>query len=289
METEACTPVSVIILTFNEAINIERTLNCIKGWAGEIFIVDSYSTDNTMEIAKRFTSNIYQNPYEYHSQQINWALSNLPISNEWILFLDADEWLTEPLKKEVAAVISKSATGINGYAMKRRIVFMGKWIKHGGLYPTWIIRLIRKGFAKSESRKMDEKFVVDGGVVNLKYDFVDENQKDLSFWITKLDKYASREAEDILKMEAGEISGSIRSSLLNGPVSRRRFLKERVFLRWPLFLRSLTYFGYRYIFRLGFLDGKEGFIYHFFQGLWYRLLVDAKICEVQRDKEIGKE
>ncbi|MEK7128915.1 MAG: glycosyltransferase family 2 protein, partial [Patescibacteria group bacterium] len=151
-------PLSVIILTFNEEIHIERLLKNIGDWCDEIFVVDSYSTDKTLEIAEKYEAKIIQHPFENQAQQFNWALDNLDIKNEWILRLDADEYLTEELKEEISKEISSSVE-VNGYYIKRRVYFMGRWIKRGGYYPTWLLRLFRKGKARSEERQMDEHIV----------------------------------------------------------------------------------------------------------------------------------
>ncbi|MEK7635660.1 MAG: glycosyltransferase family 2 protein [Patescibacteria group bacterium] len=254
-------PISVIILTYNEEIHIERLLKNIADFADEIFIVDSYSTDKTLEIAKKYGVKIIQHEFENQAQQFNWALDNLEIKNEWILRLDADEYLTPELKKEIKENFSAT---VNGYYMKRRVYFMGRWIKHGGYYPTWILRLFRKGKARSEQRKIDEHIVLlEGKTGRFKNDFADENKKDLTFWIEKHNNYSSKEATDVLIGNYGRGC-------------------KKYYYRLPIFFRVCVYFCYRYFIRLGFLDGKEGLIFHFLQGFWYRFLVDAKIYEKRK-------
>lgn len=257
-------PISAIILTYNEELNLENCLKSIFDWVDEIFIVDSYSTDKTLEIAKKYNCKISQHLFENQAVQFNWALDNLEIKNEWILRLDADEYLTFELKDEITKTLKNTPDNISGFYMKRRVYFMGKWIKHGGYYPTWILRLFRKGKGKSELRKVDERIVLSKGEAGkLKNDFVDDNKKDLTWWIDKHNNYASREADDFL---AGDLGIS----------------KKRYYYRLPIFLRAFLYFIYRYFIRLGFLDGKKGLIFHFFQGFWYRFLVDAKIYEAKK-------
>ena len=285
-------PLSVIILTYNEEIHLERLLKNIAGWAEEVFIVDSYSTDKTLEIAKKYGCKIVQHPFENQAQQFNWALENLDIKNEWILRLDADEYLTEELKQEIPELfninIRKSdSQSINGFYIKRRVYFMGRWIKHGGYYPIWFLRLFRKGKAKSEQRAMDEHIVLlEGRAEKLKNDFIDNNKKGLSDWINKHNNYASREAEEIFQYYGSPTS--LRKSdfpkLIGDQPAQKRWLKENLYYRLPLFCRAFLYFIYRYFFRLGFLDGKEGLIFHFLQGFWYRFLIDAKIYEARKQK-----
>jgi glycosyltransferase involved in cell wall biosynthesis len=295
-------PISVIILTYNEEIHLERLLKNIAGWADEIFIVDSFSTDKTLEIVKTLTNadymrtdadgqyrsafshygsvTIVQHPFENQAQQFNWALENLDIKNEWILRLDADEYLTEELKEEIAQTLTnadltrtnaennrRDFADINGFYIKRRVYFMGRWIKHGGYYPIWFLRLFRKGKAKSEQRAMDEHIVLlEGRAEKLKNDFIDDNKKGLSDWIQKHNNYASREAADVLRGDYGT-------------------KKKKIYYRLPLFCRVFLYFFYRYFIRLGFLDGKEGLIFHFLQGFWYRFLIDSKIYEARKTKK----
>lgn len=269
-------PISVIILTCNEELNLENCLKSIKDWVGEIFIVDSYSTDGTKQIAKRYGAQFAEHKFENQAQQFNWALANLSIKTEWIFRLDADEWVTNELWKEIAQKLTTTSLDISGFYIKRRIYFMGRWIKHGGIYPTWILRLFRKGKARSEIREMDEHLVIkEGGTGRMQHDFVDENHKGLEIWTERQNKYSTRDARQIIGIEQGRVA----DELVGGPVQFRRWLKQNIFLRWPLFFRVFAYFIYRYFFRLGFLDGKEGMIFHVLHGFWYRFLIDAKIYE----------
>lgn len=272
--------ISVIILTYNEEIHLERLMKNIVDFADEIFIVDSFSTDKTLEIAKQYGCKIFQHKFENQAQQFNWALDNLEIKNEWILRLDADEYLTEELKEEISFSLNpltprprsrlrfrlgfgekeiSSSEEVNGFYIKRRIYFMGRWIKHGGYYPTWILRLFKKGKARSDQREVDEHIVLlEGKAGKFKNDFIDDNKKDLTWWIEKHNNYASREAAAVLAGDFG--------------IGKKKF-----FYKLPLFFRVCLYFCYRYFIRLGFLDGKEGLVFHFLQGFWYRFLIDAKI------------
>lgn len=278
--------VSVIILTLNEEIHIERLLKNIANWADEVFIVDSFSTDKTLEIAKQYGVKIIQHKFENQAQQFNWALDNLEIKNEWVLRLDADEYLTIELKDEIAQVLTNAdltrtnAEKIIGYYIKRRVYFMGRWIKHGGYYPTWLLRLFKKGKSRSEQREMDEHLVLlEGKAGKLKNDFIDDNKKNLTWWINKHNNYTLREVNAILNPKFQTLS-----LVLGGQAGHRRWFKENFYYRMPMFFRACLYFCYRYFFRLGFLDGKEGLIFHFLQGFWYRFLVDAKLYEIKKIK-----
>ena len=220
-------PISVIILTHNEELNIENCLKSVTDWANEVIIVDSFSTDKTREIARKYTNKIAEHTFVNQAQQFNWALDNLEIKNDWILRLDADEYLTEELKREVAALFSNIMTSdvinfeVNGFYIKRRVYFMGRWIKYGGYYPTWILRFFRKGKARSEQRQMDEHIVLsEGAAGKFKNDFIDDNKKDLSWWINKHNNYASREAEEIKIIKTSDIQK------LKGQTARKKMAKK---------------------------------------------------------------
>ncbi len=271
--------VSVIILTLNEETNIERCLKSVADWAAEIIVVDSGSTDLTLEIAERFGARVAKHAFKNQADQFNWALDNLEIKSDWILRLDADEYILPELAEEIKSVIG-STSAVNGYYIKRRVYFMGRWIKHGGYYPTWILRLFRKGEGRSEDRIMDEYIILlEGRAGRLKNDFADDNRKSLSDWTMKHNDYSSRE----VAARFGEPDAPI-----GGSAGRKRWVKNNFYLRLPLFFRSFAYFIYRYFFCLGFLDGKEGLIYHTLQGFWHQFLTDAKTYERIKNANDGR-
>lgn len=284
-------PISAIILTYNEEVNIELCLQTICEWIGEIIIVDSGSTDKTIEICKRYTQNIFFHDFKTYSIQFNWALANIPTKNEWVMRLDADEYVLPELRDELYARLSSFAPEISGLVIKRRVIFMDRWIKWGGCYPIWLLRIWKKGAAFCEERYMDEHMVVKHGrKVLLKNDIVDMNKKDLSWWVEKHNHYASREAKDLLNLRYHIFQeGNITATLAGRQDQRKRWLKENLYSKLPLFLRAFLYFIHRYFLKFGFLDGFEGLIWHFLQGFWYRFLVDAKIYEINkksgRDKD----
>ncbi len=276
------TPISVIVLTFNEAANIATCLESVAGWAGEIFIVDSGSTDQTTEIARRYTDQIVTHPFVNQSQQFNWALDHLPIHMPWVMRLDADEFLLPELREEIARVLPALAAEVTGVMMKRRVYFQGRWIRHGGYYPTWLLRLFRRGFARSEELAMDEHIVVlSGKTIELQHDFVDFNHMSLAEWLAKHARYAAREAS---VAESG--TESTYSARLTSQPARKRWLKNHVYRRFPPFFRALLFFLYRYILRAGFLDGPQGLIFHVLQGFWYRFYVDALVWEAHRSASV---
>ncbi|HWP91111.1 MAG TPA: glycosyltransferase family 2 protein [Thermodesulfobacteriota bacterium] len=287
--------ISVIVLTYNEENNVEACLQSVFDWTDHLFILDSYSTDRTLEIVKKYTNNIYSHPFENQARQLNWALCNLPFKTEWILRLDADEKVTPELKNEILEKLPNLSGEVTGLYMKRRVYFMGRWIRHGGYYPTWLLRIWRRGKAHCEERWMDEHIKIrEGKVLFLENDIIDDNHNKLHWWIGKHNSYATREAIDLLNLKHKfVIYDTVPTKLFGTQEQRKRWLKQTIYANMPLFLRPFLYFIYRYVIRLGFLDGKEGLIWHFLQGLWYRFLVDAKIYEVQmraraEDRNVGE-
>lgn len=273
-------PLSVIVLTYNEELNIAHSLKNIIDFASDVYVLDSGSTDKTCTIAAEFGTKIFQRKFDNYSNQRNYALKELPIKNEWILFLDADEYLTEELKTEISETLTE--TEYDGFYLKRRFYFQGKWIKHGGYYPIWILRLFKKekGFV---DRAINEHFKVDGKVGYLKNDFIDDNKKDISEWINKHNSYADYEAMELISAINQSAKDSQLSNFFGSQVERKRWIREKIWNRFlPPLIRPFIYYFYRYFLRLGFLDGKAGFIYHFLQGLWFPFLIDVKYLELKR-------
>lgn len=280
-------PISVIVLTFNEEENIEDCLRSVCDWADETFVVDSGSTDATIEIARRYTRNILEHPFDNYSRQRTWAQGTLPLRNEWILQIDADERVSPELAGSIASLFaSTQLASINGAMFSRRTVFMGRWIRHGGHYPVFHTRLYRKQHGRCEDRLYDQHFLVTEPVVRLSGDLIDVLTAELDVWSMRHIRWAGAEAREMRRSNR-ERGDQVRSTLLAGPVPRRRWLRTVAFGRSPLFLRAFLYFFYRYVLRRGFLDGVEGLIFHFLHGCWYRFYVDAKIWEAEEEAVHG--
>lgn len=282
--SDACPrlPVSVIVLTHNEENNIEGCLQSVAGWAGEILVVDSGSTDATLDIVRRFTDAVSEHPFDNYSLQRNWAQENLPLRYHWVLHIDADERVSPELAVSIASFFrSGSADGVNGAMFSRRTVFMGRWIRHGGHYPVFHTRLYRRDKGGCEDRLYDQHFIVRGPVVRLRGDLIDVLTSDLDVWSTRHLRWAAAEAREMRRAPADR-GEQVTASLAGGPIARRRWLRSGLFARSPLFTRVLLYFLYRYVIRLGFLDGTQGLIFHFLHGCWYRFYVDANIWQLER-------
>jgi glycosyltransferase involved in cell wall biosynthesis len=275
----------VIILTFNEEQHIARAIHSVQPIARSVVVVDSYSTDRTVDIARALGAEVHQHKFHSHASQFNWALDNVPISSQWIMRLDADEYIESDLAASLVETLPALPPDVAGINLKRKHIFMDRWIRHGGRYPLIMLRIWRTGAARVEDRMMDEHVVLSQGrTITLDGGFADHNLNDLTFFIKKHNDYATREAIEIINQKR-EFLGS-RQKLVGGTVSRQtaitRSIKERFFNRIPFPLGVIGYFCYRYIVRLGFLDGMPGLIYHFLQGFWYRFLVGAKVIEYER-------
>lgn len=277
---------AVVILTHNEALHIDRALRLLEGLASEVFVVDSGSTDGTLEIALARGAVVLQNPWVNYAQQFQWALENAPVTADWVMRLDADEVVEPDLASEIAArlpVLSAEVTGVN---LKRKHVFMGRWIRHGGRYPLVLMRIWRRGKARIEQRWMDEHMLLtEGHAVTFDGGFADVNLNDLSFFTDKHNKYAVREAVDVINQRRRLFprDKALAAENASSRASLTRLLKERVYNHLPFEVSATGYFLLRYLVQLGFLDGREGAIYHFLQGFWYRFLVGAKVMELERE------
>ena len=273
--------ITAIILTFNEEIHLQRCLDSLKEVCQEIIVVDSFSTDKTEQIAGKNNVQFVQNKWTNYAKQFNWALDNCSFATDWVLRLDADEYLSNELKIEIQQKLSSINYNISGILLPLRRVFLGREIKRGtgGIK---LLRLFRNGLGRSENRWMDEHIKLDSGEIKeFKHVFSDDNLNDISWWSQKHIGYAIREAIDLLDVELNLINNENSIDSLDSQAGKKRHLKYR-YAKKPLFLRSFAYFIYRYIFKLGFLEGKEGFLWHFLQGWWYRTLVDVKIFEIKK-------
>jgi glycosyltransferase involved in cell wall biosynthesis len=241
-------------------------------------VLDSFSTDGTLDIARRFGAHVYQHEFEDYACQRNWALTDIPMESKWVLFLDADEWLTIELKDEIGRVIASDPIE-TGFFLKRRFIWMGTWVRRG-YYPTWILRLFRRGKARCERRSCNEHLVIEGNAGFLKADFMHEERKGITDWIAKHNRYATLEAFELLKAENAPQDVPV-SFWRTSQWGRKRWLRYRVWNRMPPLLRPLIYFVYRSILCGGFLDGPRALIYHFLQALWYPLLIDIKYLELR--------
>jgi glycosyltransferase involved in cell wall biosynthesis len=274
---------AVVILTKDEERHIARAIGSVAAIADHVFVADSGSTDATVEIATGLGAEVRFNPWRNHASQFNWALGQLPQDTEWVLRLDADEYVTEALALEIATTLPSFDRQTAGVTVGRRMTFLGRPIRHGGLFPIRVLRLFRHGRGHCEDRWMDEHITVMGEVAHFAGEIVDDNRNNLTWWTAKHNAYASREAVELLDLECRFIQRERAAQMhAGGQATAKRWIKERVYARLPGGGRAFAYFLYRYVLRLGFLDGAEGLAFHFLQGFWYRFLVDAKLRELRR-------
>lgn len=276
---------AVVILTYNEEMHIERAIKSVQSIASEIFVIDSGSKDATVKIAQKNGATVLYHPFINQAKQFNWALDNAPITASWIMRLDADEIIESDLALEIQQKIPQLDANIVGINLKRKHIFMDRWVRFGGRYPLILMRIWRTGYGRVEDRWMDEHVVISSGeTTTFDGGFADHNLNDLTFFTDKHNKYATREAIEVLnhKYQLFNQDKSLNSDSTSFQASFKRNIKEKIYNKLPFTLSALAYFIWRYIFQLGFLDGRSGLTYHFLQGYWYRFLVGAKIMELEK-------
>ena len=277
--------ITAIILTYNEELHIRRCLDRIASIVSEVVIVDCYSTDRTLDIAKEYSNvTILQNKWINYATQFNWGLEHANINTKWVLRLDADEYLTQELIDELQEKLPSLDDKYTGIVVPLQRVFLGRNINHGIAKGIKMLRFFQYGKARSEVRMMDEHIeLLEGESIEFKHPFADDNLNNISWWTQKHVGYAIREAVDLLDIEYnlnGNAEADEKKNIDEQAQTKR--MKKHKYALQPLFWRSFAYFIYRYIFKFGFLDGKEGFLWDFLQGWWYRTLVDAKILECKK-------
>lgn len=271
---------SVIILTHNETLHIRRAVESALKVTDDILIVDSFSTDDTVAIAHSLGARVVQHEFVNQAAQMQWAMEQNFIRTSWIMRLDADEYLTDALVQEINLKLPTLPPEVSGVELTRQVHFMGQWIRHGGYYPIRLLRIWRAGHAVIEQRWMDEHtMLIQGTAIRFSHDFIDDNLQSLTWWTQKHNQYATREAIDILNRKYNLLA--IDQNPDSGQAGQKRWFKNNLYLKMPLFLRAFLYFQFRFWIRLGFLDGRKGLVWHFLQGFWYRFLVDAKLLQIE--------
>lgn len=267
---------TAIILTKNERLNIEDCVRSILGFAERIVVVDSYSDDETIQIAKKMGAEVYQNKFVNYATQFNWALDNVNITTKWVLRLDADERFTKKLTDEIEKLIDENKeTENNGIVLNSWLFFLGKKLRFGANNKRKLM-VFKNGIGRIENRRMDEHTILlTGKSITAKNRYLHYDFKNIDTFIKKLNWYATREMQDYIEFRNNKQIVNLNDNLIR----RTRFKKFNVYYRFPLFIRSNLLFIYFYFFRFGFLDGTAGFIYNYLYTRFYRLLVDIKIFE----------
>ena len=282
--------ITTIILTYNEEIHIRRCLENASRFSKRIIVVDSPSTDKTAAICADFCNvDVYVHKWPGNqAQQFNWALQNIPINTEWIMRIDADEYLTDELIDEVQDNLPQLSKSVSAVVLPLGRAFLGKLLKHEEA--ATMVRIFRKGKAIYDDSLMDEHLkILEGEIIAFKNKFVDDNRNSLSYFIDKHNKYSDKEAIQLLDAELDLYSSTINADADYCDEVQEMKKKKARYAKLPLFWRAIAYFFYRYLVQKSFLDGKAGFLWCFFQGLWYRMLVDAKVYHIKtickNDKE----
>ncbi|MEM8526423.1 MAG: glycosyltransferase family 2 protein [Bacteroidota bacterium] len=278
-------PLTIILLSYNEEDNLPACLDSIQDIQAHRFVVDSYSTDRTLSILKKRKITYVQHPFQNYAAQRNWAQVNNPFQTKWVLHLDAGERATPEFVNWINNSFSSENQEVDGYLVARRAIFMGRWIKYGGYHPIYHLRLFKTEKGRCENKAYDQHFISEGTLKTLpkNADIEDTVMSNIRDFTVKHARWAIFEAAESIHSQKAEASGDVKANLLGNPIERRRWFKKNVFQKTPLFARSIFYFLYRYFFKLGFLDGKEGLVFHTLQGFWFRFLVDSVILEIQKE------
>jgi len=255
---------SILVITKNEEVHLEQFFGVAKAMSDDIVLVDSFSTDRTKEIAKQYTSRIFDRAFDTHANQLNFALNNIPFKYKFVLRLDADEYCDPVLIDQLAKL--KPDPSIKAYAINRKFIFMDKVLQFGGMSKYYCIRLFDRSACRFDNRTMDERILIDNSYRKyIKGTIFDHNRNGLENYVIKHLWYAKREAESWKSQHTANRAAS-------------------VYYRFPAFTRAVLYFFYRYFFRFGFLDGRAGLFFHIIQGLLYRLMVDKYIKDENQIK-----
>jgi glycosyltransferase involved in cell wall biosynthesis len=279
-------PLSVLVTTRNEEANVERCLASVHGFADQIFVLDSESSDRTVEIASRYAE-VRTLAYE-HGRIIpwifQWGLDNLPLRNDWVLILEADQAVPPELQTEIAALLARPEIREDGFYIRRQQIFRGKPLRFGGYGSKVLLKLFRRSRSELDPVEQDTRVYVRGAVGRLRAPLVEWNRKEdaILFYLEKHLRYAEAFAQEEYERRRRVLPWKLMPRLFGTPDERVLWLKDRYY-RMPLFVRPALYFLYRYFFLLGILDGPTGFVFHFLQAFWFRLVVDIRLDELLRN------
>jgi glycosyltransferase involved in cell wall biosynthesis len=284
-------PFSFIILTYNEELHLGRLLQSISDLNAPIFVLDSGSTDNTIAVGEQYGASFLHHEFENHPRQWDYALKNFPVKTPWVICLDADQVVTPELKARLNSFKHEDHAGANGIYFNRKNFFKGRWIKHGGYYPFYLLKMFRYGAGYSDTNEnMDHRFIVPGSLEVWKDGIIlEENLKEnnIRFWIDKHNRYSDLVAQEEVERMMQLRTQTIKPSFWGSPDERTAWRKQ-LWWKMPRYVRPMIYFIQRIIFQLGILDGRTGIIFHFLQGFWFRLIVDIKIDEIIKQQKNEK-
>lgn len=279
--------IACVILTKDEELHIERCIRSAQAVCKDIWVIDSFSTDRTCKMAEDLGAHVVQHKFENQAAQFNWAIDTLPITNAWIWRLDADEVIEPRLAELAEKNLLSLPEGVNGVYVNKKIVFMDRPLLHGGWYPAPQIKIVRRGYGRSEDKLMDEHLIVTAGdTVYWNGDQTDWNLHSLDWWWQKHQGYAKREALMLwqkAQSESESPQAEVQGKLFGTDAERKRWLKN-LYRHFPPYVRPIIYFLGRYFLMLGFMDGYAGWYWHTRQGLKYRMLVDYEYMKLKKTK-----
>lgn len=275
-------PVSVMIFTLDEEIHLPSCLDAL-GWCDDVIVIDSYSTDRTEAICRERGVRFFQNRFEGFGSQRNWALDNSQPRHPWVLILDADERVTPELGEELKRIAEADPAGVGAFRVRRRFHMWGRWLRHSSLYPTWVVRFIRRDRVRYINRGHAETQDVQGEIRDLAHDLIDENLKGIDEWFERQNRYSRKDAEFEIAAERGGLRPG--DLLTADPLVRRAALKR---LAWRLPARGFIYFLYSYVWRRGFLDGRDGFVFCRMRAMYQSKVAIKKYDLRRRNKDGGE-
>ncbi len=272
-------------------MHLPRLLASVADLLAPIFILDSGSTDSTVNIGKSHGATILHHAFENHPKQWDYALKNFEITTPWVICLDADQVLSPELREQLHAFNPLNYPDVNGIYFNRKNIFKRKWIKHGGYYPFYMLKMFKYSVGYSDlNENMDHRFIVYGKTVTWKKGhIIEENLKEnsIAFWIAKHNRYSDLTAQEEIDRQNKLRIQTLQPHFWGSPDERRVHLKK-IWWQMPKYTRPALYFLYRYVLQLGFLDGHKGAIFHFMQGFWFRLVIDIKIDELLNKENIDE-
>jgi len=269
--------IGILIIAYNEEIHLNRCIENAKKLSPNIFVVDSFSTDKSIQILQEHAIKFLQHPFSTHAKQINVGIDHFPYQVEWLVRLDCDELMSDELILEIKNSTKNKTSTYNGYFIQRKVNFLQGILHFGMINPIWLLRVWKKEEGKCNDLWMDEKIELNRpNTTHLKGILYDHNLQDITWWTQKHNQYAVREAYEILRQKYG----------LNNPeetntIDRKIVKIKKLYNHLPIFVRPFLLFMYAYFIKLGFLDGKRGLIWNFLQVFWYRFLVDVKVLEIE--------
>jgi glycosyltransferase involved in cell wall biosynthesis len=279
----ASAPLSVMIFTLDEEIHLPRCLDSLA-WCDDIVVVDSFSTDRTESICRERGVRFVQHRFEGFAFQRNWALDNVPLRHDWVLVLDADERVPPELAEELSAVARDDPAGVGAYRVRRRFHMWGRWLRYSSLYPSWVVRFVHKRRARYVERGHAETQEVQGVTRDLTHDLIDENLKGIDEWFERQNRYSRNDAD--YELAQGSEPLQMRQLLSADPLARRAALKR---LTWRLPGRTLAYFLYSYLWKRGFLDGRDGLVFCAMKALYQAMVQIKKYDATRRPSNPGRQ